>query len=181
MIKRIEKLLCLTALLCLSAVAAAQDMMPKRIGYLSYNAVFQAMPEYAASQQRLKDLKAKYDKEAQRSEDEFQRKFTEFLQEQKDLPENILHKRQYELQDLLSKSIQFKDEAARLLSQAEKELQTDMLYRLDEAIRAVGTERGYSFILNTDGNACPFFNPEESEDVTNLVKEKLLLPFDIEQ
>lgn len=180
MVRQIAKLLCLTAFLWLSSALAAQEVQ-KKIGYLSYNGIFRAMPEYEAAQKRLGDLKAKYDNEARRSEAEFQRKFVEFLQGQKDFPENILQKRQYELQDLMAKSIQFKEEAAGLLVQAEKELQADMLYLLNEAIRAVGVERGYSYILNTDGNACPFINPAESEDVTNYVKEKLQLPITIEQ
>ena len=68
--------------------AGAQTGVPVsgKLGYLSYNAVFQAMPEYAVSQRKLADLKAKYDKEAQRSEAEFQRKFVEFLQGQKERP-----------------------------------------------------------------------------------------------
>lgn len=180
MVRQIAKLVCLTAFLWISSVAVAQEVQ-KKIGYLSYNGIFKVMPEYEESQKRLADLKEKYDKEARRSEEEFQRKFVEFLQGQKDFPDNILQKRQYELQDLLAKSIQFKDEAAKLLSQAEEELQADMLFLLNEAIRAVGVERGYSYILNTDGNACPFINPAESEDVTNYVKEKLQLPITIEQ
>lgn len=179
MMRLVTKLLFLATFLWISSVSGAQEVQ-KRIGYLSYNAIFQAMPEYEASRQRLNDLKAKYDKEARRSEEEFQRKFVEFMQGQKDFPENILQKRQYELQDLLVRSIQFKDEAEKLLAQAEKELQADMLYLLNVAIRAVGMERGYSYILNTDGNACPFIHPEEGEDVTNYVKEKLQLPIDIE-
>lgn len=91
--------------------------------------------------QKLADLKSKYDKEAQRSEEEFQRKFAEFLQGQKEFPENILLKRQHELQDLLTKSIRFKEESQKLLVQAEKDLQADMLYLLNEAIRAVGRKR----------------------------------------
>ena len=164
---------------CCVLLAGAQNVQPK-FGYLSYNAVFQAMPEYAAAQQKLTELKAKYDAEARRGEEEFQRKFVEFLQGQKDFPENILQKRQFELQDLLDKSIRFKDEAQKLLSQAEQELQADMLYLLNEAIRAVGVERGYAFIINTDGNACPFINPVSGDDVTNYVKEKLQLPISVE-
>lgn len=151
-----------------------------KLGYLSYNAVFQSMPEYAVSQRKLADLKAKYDKEALRSEAEFQRKFVEFLQGQKEFPENILLKRQHELQDLLEKSIRFKEEAQQLLMQAEKDLQADMLYLLNEAIRAVGVERGYACIVNTDGNVCPFLHPAMADDVTNLVKEKLQLPISVE-
>lgn len=161
------------------ALTAGAQNSTGYFGYLSYNAIFQAMPEYATSQQKLAELKAKYDKETQRSEAEFQRKFTEFLQGEKDFPENILLKRQYELQDLFTKSVQFKDESQKLLTQAEKDLQADMTYLLNEAIRAVGVERGYAYIINTDGNACPFINPAMGDDVTNLVKEKLQLPISV--
>lgn len=161
----------------LSAGAQGEQL---RFGYLSYNAIFKAMPEYALSQQKLTDLKAKYDMETRRGEEEFQRKFAEFLQGQKEFPENILLKRQYELQELLDESIRFKEESQQLLSQAEQELQADMLYLLNEAIRAVGVERGYAFIINTDGNTCPFINPAMGDDVTNYVKEKLRLPISVE-
>ena len=179
MMRKMNKLvLCLSFLLLPFAVKAQTTQ--GRFGYLSYNAIFQAMPEYEVCRQKLADLKSKYDKEAQRSEEEFQRKFAEFLQGQKEFPENILLKRQHELQDLLTKSIRFKEESQKLLVQAEKDLQADMLYLLNEAIRAVGVERGYAYIINTDGNTCPFINPAVADDVTNYVKEKLQLPISVE-
>ena len=169
MMRKMNKLvLCLSFLLLPFAVKAQTTQ--GRFGYLSYNAIFQAMPEYEVSRQKLADLKSKYDKEAQRSEEEFQRKFAEFLQGQKEFPENIL----------LTKSIRFKEESQKLLVQAEKDLQADMLYLLNEAIRAVGVERGYAYIINTDGNTCPFINPAVADDVTNYVKEKLQLPISVE-
>ncbi len=149
---------------------------PAKFGYLSYNTIFKEMPEYAVAQKKLNELKSKYDKEAARSESEFERKFAEFLQGQKDFPDNILKKRQNELQELLEESVRFKEEAQNLLKQAEKDLQADMLYILNEAIRAVGIEKGYSFILNTDGNICPFINTSSGEDASNYVREKLKLP-----
>ncbi len=179
MMKQTSKWFLFLSFWLLSFTAGAQ-MSQGRFGYLSYNAIFRSMPEFAVSQQKLADLKSKYDQEAQRSEAEFQRKFAEFLQGQKDFPENILLKRQHELQDLLVKSIRFKEESQSLLAQAEKDLQADMLYLLNEAIRAVGVENGYAYIINTDGNACPFINPAMADDVTNAVKEKLQLPITVE-
>ena len=64
---------------------------------VDYEKVLKQMPEYAQAQQSLSELKAKYDQEATRGEEEFQNKFSEFLQGQKDFPENILVKRQAEL------------------------------------------------------------------------------------
>ena len=144
-----------------------------QIGYLSYNAVLKQMPAYAQAQQSLDELKTKYEQEATRGEEEFQRKFSEFLQGQKDFPENILVKRQAELQVLMETGIKFRQEAQQLLAKAERELMAGVESQLNEAIRVVGTEAGYAAILNTDNNQCPFVNPAIGEDVTKAVMRKL--------
>lgn len=172
----VPKFLIVFVVICLTSLTCPAQTAPAKFGYLSYNTIFQEMPEYAVAQKKLSELKAKYDKEAIRSENEFERKFAEFLQGQKDFPDNILKKRQNELQELLEDNVRFKEEAQNLLKKAEKDLQADMLYILNEAIRAVGIEKGYSFILNTDGNVCPFINTSSGEDVSNYVREKLKLP-----
>lgn len=145
--------------------AAAQA----RFGYLSYDSVLHQMPEYAEAQQHVTDLKGKYDKEATRGEEEFQKKFSEFLQGQKDFPENILVKRQAELQTLMETGISFRREAHRLLSKAQRDLLANVEARLNEAIRVIGEERGFDFVLNTDRNQCPFINAERGEDITDAV------------
>ena len=144
-----------------------------RLGYLSYESVMQQMPEYAQAQQNLADLKAKYEQEATRGEEEMQRKFTEFLQGQKDFPENILVKRQAELQSLMETGIKFRKECEALLQKAEKEFMNDVYSRLNQAIQTVGLEGGYAAVLNTDNNQCPFINPALGDDVTNNVLAKL--------
>ncbi len=144
-----------------------------RLGYLSYENVMVQMPEYAQAQQSLADLKAKYEQEATRGEEEMQRKFTEFLQGQKEFPENILVKRQAELQSLMESGIKFRKECEALLQKAESELMANVGSRLNQAIQAVGLEGGYAAVLNTDHEQCPFVNPALGDDVTTAVKQKL--------
>ncbi len=164
-----KRFILLILVLQASFLAQAQQ----KFGYLSYDSVLKQMPEYAQAMQHVADLKAKYDQEATRGEDEFQRKFSEFLQGQKDFPENILLKRQAELQVLMETGLQFREDAKRLLTKAEKELLDNVQLRLNTAIQIVGTTHGYAYVINTDGNACPFINPMLGENVTNLVLEQL--------
>ena len=89
-------------------------------GYLSYDSVLQSMPDYATAMQQIKILKNKYDEEAERVEKDFNKKYEEFLEGQRDFPPTILQKRQSELQELLDKNIAFKEESSRLLESAEK-------------------------------------------------------------
>lgn len=152
---------------------AQEEVRVPQFGYLSYNAIFEQMPEYRKAQEDFAALKAKYDAETLRSEDEFQRKFAEFLQGQKDFPASILQKRQAELQDLMEKSITFRKETRRLLQKAEAELQAPVAALLDQAIKAVGAELGLIFVLNTDGNSVPFIHPQVGVDITNPVLMKL--------
>ena len=142
-------------------------------GYLSFSSVFVQMPEYAQAQQDFAALKAKYEAEATRAEDEFQRKFADFLQGQKDFPTTILQKRQAELQDLMEKSISFRQESQRMLEKAEKEMQQPLVDKLKQAINEVGNELGLMFVVNTDDNACPFIHPSVGVDVTAPVLTRL--------
>ena len=156
-------------------VASAQEEATRvpQFGYLSYNEVYKQMPEYQKAQEDFAALKAKYDAEATRAEEEFQRKFAEFLQGQKDFPASILQKRQAELQDLMEKSVNFRKESHKLLLQAEAELQQPVAVKLDQAIKAVGAELGLIFVLNTDGNALPFVHPQVGVNITKAVFQKL--------
>ena len=153
---------------------AQQDAVPvMKYGYLSYDSVFQAMPEYATMQANLQTLREKYEAEQKRVEDDFNKKYEEFLDGQASFPKSILQKRQSELQDMLDKNIAFKKEGQRLLSQAEAEAKAPLKQRLADALKQVGEARGYAFILNTDGNVAPWLNAAMGEDVTETVKELL--------
>ncbi len=143
----------------------------KTFGYLSYSTVMKAMPEYTQAQSSLEKLKLYYDQEMERAEDEFSKKFAEYIDGYKSFPENIMLKRQKELQQLMEQSMAFKKEAQNLLTKSEKELMEPVTARLNEVLKTIGTERNYNYILNTDGNNYPFINATngQGEDITDAV------------
>lgn len=142
-------------------------------GYLSYDSVLHAMPAYATAMRQLDELKAKYEAEAKRVERDFNKKYEEFLEGQRDFPQTILQKRQSELQELLDRNILFREDSRRLLAEAERDLLAPLHTRIAGTLRAIGEERGYAFIINTDGNACPFINPAKGENISSEVSERL--------
>lgn len=147
--------------------------LPLRFGYFSFDSVFCAMPGYAVAAQNVDELRAKYDAETKRVEEEFNSKYEEFLEGQRSFAPTILAKRQAELSELIQKNIAFKEEANRLLSQAEKEAYAPLKAKIDAALQAIGKERGYAFILNTDANALPYIDATMGEDITDLLKEAI--------
>lgn len=164
-----KKLFLLIVLGVLSLTANAQT----RFGYFSFDNVLKSMPDYVMAQRSIDDLRQKYDAEMKRAEDEFNIKYEEFLDVQKDLVPAILRKRQAELQEMMQKNINFKNESQRLLKQAEADAFAPVKNKLYNALTKVGQAQGYAFILNTDGDACPYVNPEMGEDATELIKEAL--------
>jgi outer membrane protein len=156
--------------------AFAQDeaaTSPIKFGYLSYQAAIQSMTDYTLVQQQMADLKAKYQAEAKRVEDEFNRKYEEFLDGQREFPKSILQKRQSELQELMQQNILFKNKSTKELEAAEKEAMNALKTRLNETLSAIAQQRGLALIVNTDSDACPFINPALGEDINEIVKDAL--------
>lgn len=144
-----------------------------KIGYLSYNEALLSMPEYRMAQEELTKLRAQYNEETKRAEEEFNAKYEDFLDNLNTLATSIRRKRQTELQQHMESNIRFREEANRLIKQAEEEAMIPVRKRLNEILAQTAKENGYIVILNTDGDACPYIDPEWGDDVTGLVKNAL--------
>lgn len=166
-------LILVMALMGLVSYAQENAVPVVKYGYLSYDSVFQAMPEYATIQVGLQALRDKYEAEQKRVEDDFNKKYEEFLDGQASYPKTILQKRQSELQEILDKNIAFKKESEKLLCKAKCEAVAPLKQKLNEILNKIGQERGYAFILNTDNNSTPWLNPAMGEDITEAVEALL--------
>lgn len=165
-------LLVISALLALQTFA--QESTPIfRFGYLSYETALKSMPEYPLVQEKMKTLQEQFQAETLRVEDEFNRKYEDFLDGQRDFPRTILQKRQSELQELMEKNILFKEQGRQELADAEREAMAPLRIRLIETLSTIGRERGFAFIYDTDTKALPFLNISFGEDINQLVQDAL--------
>ena len=169
MINKVQKnrLMTLAFLLILhSSLFTLHSSAQMRFGYLSYSEVLQAMPDYATVKSNVAKLQGQF-------EEEFNKKYEEFLEGQHEFAVSIRNKRQSELQDLMEKNMAFKQEARRLLRNAEADAMKPLHEKLKAALAKVGQQRGLAFILNTDGDALPYVDPAQGEDVTEIIKREL--------
>lgn len=163
MMKKI--LIALFALLPLSAMA-------QHFGYLDYDYILKQMPEYEEAQRHLAELKTAYQAEMRHSEEEFNRKYNEFLNGQKTFAENIRVRRQKEIQGLYEAGLSFRKECEEHLKMAEEELLSDVKLSLNKAVGEVGNEMNLEYILNTSEHALLYAGPN-GFDITEQVKAKL--------
>jgi len=151
----------------LAAVSTTHvSRMELSFGYFSYNDVLHNMSGYAEAEKRIADMRATYQQELSRSEEEFSRQFGEFIEGQQTFPENILLKRQKELEQLMDGSLKFRAEARQLLEKSEAETMRPLRQRVENAVARLGMERGYAFILDTDKGSFPFVSGTIGTDVT---------------
>lgn len=147
-----------------------QSAAAPRFGYLNYTQVLKEMPQYAEAESNLDVLQGKYDAEIDRAEAEFTRKYAEFLQEQHEFPENILVKRHKELQELMEKSIAFKEEIRRTLKEARDKMLAPLTAELDKAIAEVAARHNFDYVLNTEDKAYLYINAVVGLDISNEVR-----------
>ena len=159
-----------------SLVLSAQDTKDSvaiKFGYLSYDSVMVAMPEYAEFKTNMAQLREQYEAEQKRVENDFNKKYEEFLDGQATFPKTILQKRQSELQEMLDRNIDFKKQSLKMLNDVEANLMNTIKTTINTAVSIVAQERGFAFVLNTDKEAVPFINPAQGEDITEAVKKLL--------
>ena len=150
---------------CVTAVA-----QQAKIGYFSYKAILEDMPDYVTAMLGVETLRKQYDEELKAASDEFNEKYELFLDQQSMLDEPIKQKRQADLQSLLDRNTQFRNQSMRLLRQAEQDALAPVKQKLNKAIQSVGYSGAFLLIVNTDSEACPYIDSNSAEDVTAKIK-----------
>lgn len=77
-------------------------MAQAKFAHMNSQDVIAVMPEFTKAQADLDAMSKKYQDEMQRTNEEFQKKYQEFLAQADSLPKNIAERRQKELQDMLN-------------------------------------------------------------------------------
>ena len=143
----------------------------QKFGHVNLQEVMQARPEFTEAQNDLKKLEEQYSNDLKQMQDEIQRKAEAFDKEQATLPENIKQRRQQEIQDSYQKYQESLQDNQQALQKAEQEKMSAIQQKMLDAVKVVGQEGGYVYIMTT--NSIPYISTTLSTDVTAQVKTKL--------
>ena len=98
------KKLIVLLLMILPLGAIAQEV---KIAFVKTQEVFMAMPEVSGMEKQMADLNEKYRVELKQMQDEYQKKYSDFVAQQDSLTENIKMRRMQELQDMEQRTQNF--------------------------------------------------------------------------
>ena len=145
----------------------------QKFGHIKTQEILTAMPDYVKAQTDIQTMQKQYEDEMKRAQEEFNKKFTAYQEEQANLPKNIQERRQKELQELNQKGMQMQQDAQQELERSWMSMLEPIAKKIDDAIKAVGQEGGYVYIFDLNATQIPFVNETLSTDVTGAVKTKL--------
>ena len=149
---------------------AAQTV--QQVAYINSNEVLEAMPEKVRASNKLIDLNNKYKEELTVMQNDYNKKYSDFISYQTSMAENIRLRRMQELYELERQINDFMKVAQEDVSNAERELIDPMKQKVKDAIYKVGEERGFICIYDLANSGIVFVNPDAT-DATPLVKQKL--------
>ena len=152
---------------------APMSLFAQKFGHIRTQEILTIMPEYTKAQTDIQTMQKQYEDEMKRLQDEINKKFAAYQQEQANLPKNIQERRQKELQELNERGMQMQQDAQQQLQQSWMQMLEPIAKKIDDAIKAVGQEGGYIYIFDLNATQIPFINETQSTDVTSAVKAKL--------
>lgn len=144
----------------------------QKFGHVNTQEIIQTMPEYTKARTEIDALQKQYEDDLKSMQDELTKKSQAYEKEQATLPDNIKQRREQELQEMYQKIQQSYQDNQQALGRASQEKMQAITTKLVDAIKAVGQEGGYVYVMDIAGGV-PYISTTLSTDVTAQVKAKL--------
>ncbi len=156
----------------ISFVTIAQEQAPIRVGYINSTELLNATPSKKTAEQKLQQLNENYKQELKMMENEYNKKYSDYITYQNNLSENIKLRRMQELTELENKMQEFMQLAQTDIEQQEKNLIEPIKKQISDIVSAVGKEYGFTVIFDIATPGVAFVTPD-AIDANYLVKERL--------
>ena len=157
-------------LLILISIVPMFAMAQMKFATVRLQEVFEMMPETQEANRKVKELAKKYEAENQTLKTEYEIKYTDYVKSRANMPQNIRARREQELM-LISQSIEdFMMVAQNDVKQQQELLMMPIKAKLMEAVKSVGDEGGYAFVVD-EGQM--LYKGVNFEDITVFVQAKL--------
>lgn len=162
---------CLMALLSINKLSA-QELQQVKIGYVNTNELLESLPEKKEAAATLEDLNKKYKDELKIMQNEYNKKYSDFMTYQNSMGDNIKLRRMQELTELEKNINDFMKIAQADVENHQKQLVEPLREIVKKAINEVGIEDSITCIYDTASPAVAFLTPQ-AIDLNDQVKKKL--------
>lgn len=166
------KKLAILALVLVSGLTAFQANAQK-IGYVDMQELVTALPEWASADTALAKYQQDLSDALQGVQNEFQTKAESFVKDSATMSDAIKEAKRLELRDLQSRMGQLQQTSNQKLQQRQHDLVEPIITKVKGAVDAIAKAKGYSYVLNDNGDGSILVVKPAADDLTAQVKTKL--------
>ena len=163
------KKIIIALLMALPFTAMAADL---KIGVFNSQEVITIMPEYNAAMSELENMNLKFQTEGKKLQEELEKKYQEYTSTAETLEPAIRQYKETELARLQQSIQEFATSAENNIKKKQQELMMPIITKINQAIKKVGDENGYTYIIDNAANIIPYVSPN-AENVLPLIKKAL--------
>ena len=141
-----------------------------KIAYVNYEEIILAMPEYKSMIDSLQKKGQEYENEMQTINEEYTKKYSDYIAVQETLDESIKVRRIQELDNIRVSGENFQQYAQQKMKELQDALLGPVTTKSQKAVDDVGSENNFLYIL--DSNSMRYISPS-AVNATPLVRKKL--------
>lgn len=165
-----KKIILMLALALPMFAFAQKNAAPSVIGHINSQEIMASMPEINEIKLKLDTLQGTYENHLANMQEEFNKKVTEFQQQQATMTDGIKQYRQQELAEMEQRIQQFYQTVQQELQAKQAELMLPVQQRLLDAIKKVATAKNCAYVM--DSTAMLYASPD-ALNLTAAVKAEL--------
>lgn len=143
-----------------------------KIGHVDSGAIMEIMPERTKIEQDIQAYATELQAELQAMYAEYQNKLQDYQANQATLSNLIRQSKEKEIVDLETRISEFQASADMAMQNKQLELLNPLIEKVQNAVNAVGKEKGFTYIFDKAAGAVVFIG-DNAVDITADVKAKL--------
>jgi outer membrane protein len=163
-------------IIALGGVQSAFAQAPK-VGHTNTGYILTQLPDTKKAQTELETVKTQLEKVIQDKSKTFQEKVERYQTSAASMSQAVRESTETDLQKLRAELEELQGKSERTFMEKQESLFKPLLEKVDKAVKEVGKEQGYMYIINGDtgsvGNPVLLYSGSEETDITNLVLKKL--------
>ena len=169
-----KNLLKLTLIAVLSLTAS--QAFGQKFGYINTQELIIAMPETDSVNVKLESLSQEWSEQLELIQVEFNNKAQDYQKNVSTYTDAQKQAKEQELNDLNQRFQEFQNLAAQNMQQKQQELLAPIIEKAQNAIKKVGTDNGFTFVLDTATTPMLYWDETSVINLLPLVRAELGLP-----
>lgn len=146
-----------------------------QVKFAHYNSadIIPKMKEYTAAQAEIQNMQKQYADDLKLMEDELQKKYEDYQKEASNLLEGVRLRREQEINELGQRYQQSLQDSEIAFQKARQEKFDAIEALVMAAVKKIGENNNYIYIIDLNRGSVSFVNPALSTDITDILKKEL--------